>query len=233
MSLVTWFKLFCRCIQNWLVFWYFNLWVAEWDRGACFPPVSIHSFAEVLDNAVRKDENSHGINLAKVECKLSQYADDTTMILDRSKLSFSRTLYLLDTFAISSGGLKMIEVQSFNESLKNKWIIYLNSFIRIDYGVKDVRDLLGSSNYNFVTYTAFITSVCSYQNGKNVPPVKTSLPWKKRCRKKSHLATKIIRSFSKERLHRQWKARKSGFLKIFFQMYKWTGKKKLSATISV
>ena len=78
--------------------------------------------AEVLDNAIRKDENSHGINSTKVEWKLSQYADDTTMILDRSKLSLSRTLYLLGTFAISSGGLKMIEVQSSNEPLRIKWI---------------------------------------------------------------------------------------------------------------
>ena len=78
--------------------------------------------AEVLDNAIRKDENSHGINSTKVEWKLSQYADDTTMILDRSKLSLSRTLYLLGTFAISSGGIKMIEVQSSNEFLRIKWI---------------------------------------------------------------------------------------------------------------
>ena len=70
-----------------------------------------------------KDENSHGINLEKVERNmLPEYADDTTMILNRSKLSFSRTLYLLDSFAISSRGLKIIEVQSFNESLTIKWI---------------------------------------------------------------------------------------------------------------
>ena len=58
---------------------------------------------EVLANAVRKDENIRGINIANVECKLSQYADDTTMILDGSELSLSRTLLLLDNFAISSG----------------------------------------------------------------------------------------------------------------------------------
>ena len=52
---------------------------------------------------VRKDENIRGINIANVECKLSQYADDTTMILDGSELSLSRTLLLLDNFAISSG----------------------------------------------------------------------------------------------------------------------------------
>ena len=91
-------------------------------RQGCLPSPVFILCAEALDNAVRKDEYSHGINSTKVECKLSQYADDTTMILDRSKLSLSRTLYLLDTLTISSGGLKMIEVQSFNESLKIKWI---------------------------------------------------------------------------------------------------------------
>ena len=58
---------------------------------------------EVLANAVRKDENIRGINIADVECKLSQYAYDTTMILDGSELSFSTALLLLDNFAISSG----------------------------------------------------------------------------------------------------------------------------------
>ena len=56
----------------------------------------------VLGAAARKDENNRGINFANVECKHSQYANDT-MILDGSELSFCRTLYLLDTFAISSG----------------------------------------------------------------------------------------------------------------------------------
>ena len=74
-------------------------------RQGC--PLSPYLFilcAEVLANAVRKDENIRGISIARdVECKLSQYADDTTMILDGSELSLSRTLLLLDNFAISSG----------------------------------------------------------------------------------------------------------------------------------
>ena len=36
------------------------------------------------------------------ECKISQYADDTTMILDGSQSSFSRTLYLFDAFGSMS-----------------------------------------------------------------------------------------------------------------------------------
>ena len=49
--------------------------------------------AEVSANVVRTN----------VECKLTQYADNTTMILDGSELSLLRTLLLLDNFAISSG----------------------------------------------------------------------------------------------------------------------------------
>ena len=104
---MTWFKLFysniSSCIQN-------NGWSSEvfsssrGVRQGC--PLSPHLFilcAKVLANAVRKDENIRGINIANVECKFSQYADDTTMILDGSELSLSRTLLLLDNFAISSG----------------------------------------------------------------------------------------------------------------------------------
>ena len=49
-------------------------------------PLSPYLFtlcAEVLANAVMKDENIRGINIANVECKLSQYADHTTMILEQ------------------------------------------------------------------------------------------------------------------------------------------------------
>ena len=48
------------------------------------------------------------------------------------------------------------------------------------------------------------------------PPTTCSLPRK--------FAKRFIRFWSKERLPHQWKARESGLLKIFFQMYKWTGK---------
>lgn len=67
------------------------------------PALPVTLCVEALGNTVRKDENIRGINIANVECKLSQYADDTTMILEESESPFSITLYLLDTFAISSG----------------------------------------------------------------------------------------------------------------------------------
>ena len=55
--------------------------------------------AEILGNTVRKDNEVRGIKIFDIECKLSQYADDTTIILDGSKSSFLRFLYLLDAFA--------------------------------------------------------------------------------------------------------------------------------------
>ena len=58
---------------------------------------------EILANAVRNDPKVCGIKVFDTECKISQYADDTTFILDGSQSSFSRSLYLLDTFALISG----------------------------------------------------------------------------------------------------------------------------------
>ena len=72
-------------------------------RQGC--PLSPYLFilgAEILANAVRKDTEIHGIKLGDFECRLSQYADDTTMVLDGSERSFSRTLHVLDIFANAS-----------------------------------------------------------------------------------------------------------------------------------
>ena len=53
--------------------------------------------------SVRNDTRIQGIKVLDTECKISQYADDTTFILDGSRSSFSRSLYLVDTFALISG----------------------------------------------------------------------------------------------------------------------------------
>lgn len=52
---------------------------------------------------MRRDTEIRGIKLDNSDCKLSQYADGTTMILDGSERSFSRTLYVLDIIANVSG----------------------------------------------------------------------------------------------------------------------------------
>ena len=104
-------------------------------------------------------------------------------------------------------------------------------------------DFIDSLNNNFLSYTAFITKYNRKKNyleyykvvfaiEKNVPPIKTSLLWKKPL-KTCSLSRKFAerfnrRSLSKEILSRQWKARGSGLLEIFFQVYKWTGKTPIS-----
>ena len=104
-SFITWIKLFYTdiysCVQN-------NGWSSDFftlSRGVrqgC--PLSPYLFilcAEILGNAVRNDPKVRGIKA--LECKISQYADDTTFILDGSQSSFSRSFYLLDAFASISG----------------------------------------------------------------------------------------------------------------------------------
>ena len=72
--------------------------------------------AEMLGSAVRRDTEIRGIKLGNSECKLSQYADDTTMISDGSERSFSRTLHVLDTLANVSG------LKANNEESEALWI---------------------------------------------------------------------------------------------------------------
>ena len=48
----------------------------------------------MLATAIRGDNEIKG----NVECKLSQYADDTTIILDGSQASLERSFALLDSF---------------------------------------------------------------------------------------------------------------------------------------
>ena len=67
-------------------------------------PLSLYFVCRlVLGNFVKNDTRIQGIKVLDAECKISQYADDTTFILDGSQSSFARSLYLLDTFALISG----------------------------------------------------------------------------------------------------------------------------------
>ena len=105
--LVTWAKVFytdiSSCVLN-------NGWSSDFfnlgrgvRQGCLLSPYLFILCAEILGNTVRKDNEVRGIKIFHTECKLSQYADDTIMILDGSKSSFLRSLYLLDAFASISG----------------------------------------------------------------------------------------------------------------------------------
>ena len=107
-SMITWVKLFYNgissCIQNngWASA-FFNL--TRGVRQACpsFIPYLFILCVEILGNAMRNHDQIKGICVLGTECKLSQYADDTTLILDGSDNSVHQFFSLLDSFATISG----------------------------------------------------------------------------------------------------------------------------------
>ena len=106
-SLISWVKLFytdiSSSIQN-------NGWSSDFfplSRGVrqgC--PLSPYLFilsVEILGNAIRNHDQIKGISILDSECKISQYVDDTTLILDGSYTSMQQSFSLLDSFAEISG----------------------------------------------------------------------------------------------------------------------------------
>ena len=106
-SMLKWLNLFyCRpesCVLN-------NGWASEFfeiQRGVrqgC--PLSPYLFVlsvEILAKAFRENTSIKGILVNNREIKLSQYADDTTLILDGKKESLIASLKLLDDFYEVSG----------------------------------------------------------------------------------------------------------------------------------
>ena len=69
-------------------------------------PLSPYIFilcAEELATTIRKDNEVKGITVGSTECKLSQYANDTTLILDGTQKSLVRSFVLLEKFGEASG----------------------------------------------------------------------------------------------------------------------------------
>ena len=106
-SLLNWLKVFyCNsesCILN--NGWASNLFeLNRRVRQGC--PLSPYLFipsVEVLANAIRLKKEIRGISVHYKEIKLSQYADDTTLILDGSEESFLESLKIIDYFGNVSG----------------------------------------------------------------------------------------------------------------------------------
>ena len=68
-------------------------------RQGC--PLSPYLFilsVEVLANAIRQKKEIRGITVKDKEIKLSQYADDTTLILDGSEESLLQSLKIIEHF---------------------------------------------------------------------------------------------------------------------------------------
>ena len=101
-SIIKWINLFYygpeSCVLN-------NGWATNFfeiqrgvRQGGPLSPYLFVLAAEMLAKAIRKNDNISGILVNNKEIKLSQYADDTTLILDGPRESLTASLKTLDDF---------------------------------------------------------------------------------------------------------------------------------------
>ena len=90
--------------------------------------------AEILSRQFKANKHIEGIETAGTEYLLSQFADDTTILLDGSEKSLNEALKILNKFAIASGlklnstktravwiGCEKFSGETFNHRLKLDW----------------------------------------------------------------------------------------------------------------
>ena len=106
-SVVNWVKCLYSNIESCFLNngWTSNFFKIERGvRQGC--PLSPYLFVlsvEVLAKAFKRNSNIRGIHVNQEEIKISQYADDTTLILNGSQTSLSAALNTLDDFGEASG----------------------------------------------------------------------------------------------------------------------------------
>ena len=105
-SLLNWIKVFYCDIESCILNngWPSNFFkLSRGVRQGC--PLSPYLFilsVEILADAIRQKKEIRGITLNGKEIKLSQYADDTTFILDGSENSFLEALKMIELFGKKS-----------------------------------------------------------------------------------------------------------------------------------
>ena len=106
-SLINWVRTFYWNIESCVLNngWSSNFFQPQRGvRQGC--PLSPYLFilaAEVLAKTVRNNKSIRGFSLGNDEVKISQYADDTTLILDGSEKSLTSAIQILDDFGKISG----------------------------------------------------------------------------------------------------------------------------------
>ena len=71
-------------------------------QGCTLSPYLFILCVEVLADAIRKNQNVKGIFVNGNEIKISQYADDTALIVDGSLETLIASLHMLDNFQLLS-----------------------------------------------------------------------------------------------------------------------------------
>ena len=118
-------------------------------RQGC--PLSPYLFilcVETLANAIRNNDGIKGICISVSECKLSQYADDTTLILYGSDNSVNTSLKLLDSFA---------ELSGLNVNYEKTEALWIGSFRLQTRTIETNKNILWSFNKVFALGVWFST----------------------------------------------------------------------------
>jgi len=120
-------------------------------RQGC--PLSPHLFIlclEILAEASRKNKNIEGITINEQEIRISQYVDDTTLVLNGSIVSYTTSLQiLLETFFSEISGLRLHSKKT--EALSIGANIGKEAILNPDKDFKWVKDkvkALGVSAFN-------------------------------------------------------------------------------------
>lgn len=107
-TIINWIKIFYNSTESCILNngWSSDIFKLERGvrQGCPLSPYLFILFVEVLAEAVRKNNEIKGITVNGRELiKISQYADDTTLILDGSQKSFTTSLKTLEFFSEVSG----------------------------------------------------------------------------------------------------------------------------------
>ena len=114
-SIVQWFKTFYNNTD-----WASNFFSVHRDVRQGYPlsPYLFILSVEILAKAIRKNADIKGLMVKDTEIKLSQYADDTTLILDGSAKSLSEALRVLENFENVSG----LRLNTYSKKTEALWI---------------------------------------------------------------------------------------------------------------
>ena len=146
-------------------------------------PISPYLFilcAEILAIKIRNNKKIKGIKINDKDFVLTQYADDTTVILDGSEDSLKETLYELDEFAKKSGlkvnfskthvvwiGSKKYSTQSIKTRWKLQWGVTRFKMLGIIFDT----DLTKMLTLNFSERISNMKAKIKYWKGRNLTPL--------------------------------------------------------------
>lgn len=146
-------------------------------------PLSPYIFiicAEFLANKIRKNKAIKGIVINDVECKISQFADDTTVFLDGSDESLNQTLEELENFAKISGlkinfektQLVWIGRKRFDTtSIKTKWKLAWGKQTFKLLGINFSTDLTNMMKQNYATKIQHLETMVKQWEKRNMTPL--------------------------------------------------------------